>query len=98
MTERMMPRFTHGEMALIKHMRSEQYPMEGICQFLIPHDRDEIVEAIFALMREDTITAALRHVNHVLALQTAGEPLVNGNRRAAVCRNWSDRPMYKDDF
>lgn len=93
-----MTAWTHGEISLLRHMLDQRDSMEFICKYLIPHDRDEIVEAIDACRRTETSTAALRHVNHVLALQTAGEPLVNGNPQSTVCRNWSDRPIYKPDF
>lgn len=85
-----MTAFSHGELSTIQWALDNRMKMRTLCHmFWDNHSRDELVEAIDALRRNDSITGAMRHVNHVLALQSVGEPLINGNPQNAVARNWS---------
>lgn len=83
-----MGAFTHNTLLWIRVRRQEGYTVQRLCDINPQHTRDEIIEAIDALRRNETITGAQRHVNHVLALQAAGEPLINGNPQTSVARNW----------
>lgn len=73
-----MQPFTHAQIADIRRLRRSEARMATICALFPTHTRDEIIEGIWAVVRFDTDTEALRHVNWVLAQQSTGCPLING--------------------
>lgn len=73
-----MQPFTHAQIADIRRLRRSEARMATICALFPTHTRDEIVEAVWAVVRYDSNTDALTHVNLVLNLQIGGVPLING--------------------
>lgn len=84
-----MAAFTKDDLLWLSVYRDQRYPMARICDLLPTHTRDEVVEAIDALLRCESIEGAMRWVNHVLALQASNVPLINGNPQTVVARMWA---------
>jgi hypothetical protein len=93
-----MSAFTRDDMLWLRTYLDARYPMQRICNLMARHSRDEVVEAIDALRRSRTLNEARERANFVLAEQSAGQPLINGNRQGTVARQWSDRPVYRAMF
>lgn len=87
-----MTLFTHSQIVILRAVR-RLHPMRDLVAMMYPHTRDEVVEALDAILRTDTHIEALARVNHVLVLQAAGEPLINGREAASVAR-----PVYSPMF
>jgi hypothetical protein len=79
-----MPMFTHGEIAEIRSLRRQGMRMASICKFYAHHPRDEIVEAMDAIVRWENNHDARIWVNVVLARQASHIPLVNGREAHRV--------------
>lgn len=92
-----MTAWTHNDLLWLRVRLKEGYSMQRLCDVNPRHTRDEIVEAIDSLRRYASITEAQKRVNFILACQSAGEPLVNGNPQSVVCRQWG-RATYAPMF
>lgn len=73
-----MIHFSRGEVASIRHARRSRWPVESICDQFPHHSREEIIEAIDAIIRFDGDDDAMQQANHVLRLQASGIQLING--------------------
>lgn len=92
-----MGAFTFGEIAALRQVRRKGATMDSLIALFPNRTRDEIVEVVDACRRHQSDTEAQRHVNHVLAMQSVGEPLINGQPQATQARNWyaaRTRPQF----
>lgn len=99
-----MTPFTFGEVGRIRIARRAGGRFSLVCAaFAAVHTREEIVEAWDATIRFERDYDALRWVNHVLAYQDAGLPLINGrpaSTSSAAFNGWGfgasgrPRPMF----
>lgn len=76
--------FSYSEMAVLRAARFHGWTMDQMCRQALPHSRDEVVEALDALVREPDTRLALERVNKVLTLQAANVPLINGREHWQV--------------
>jgi len=76
--------FTFAEMASLRGARAEGWTMAQMCHLMRAHTRDEVVEALDALVRETGTQSATERVNRVLVLQGAQVPLINGREAYTV--------------
>lgn len=70
--------FTYDEMIRLRVLRSVHWRMAAMCEAMAGHSREEVVEAIDALVRQPNTRKAHEHVNRVLEMQAQGVPLING--------------------
>lgn len=73
-----MTAWTQGEIESLRYARRDGRRVVEICRSFAPrHDRDEVIEAIDAVIRFDNNHEATRQVNWVLSMKAAGYQLVN---------------------
>jgi hypothetical protein len=70
--------FTLAEIFRLRTARRAGARMDRLCAAFPHHTRDELVEAIDAIVRHQDDLKAMREVNRVLMHQEARVPLVNG--------------------
>lgn len=85
--------FKKWDLADIRRLRAYRdvgVKMAVMCDVFREYGRDDIVEALDALVRTDSAHAAVEHVNRVQACRWAEVPMVNGKPQSQVLR----RPLF----
>lgn len=87
-----MAAWTVGEIAALRAAR-RQHPMEVLVRLFPNKSRDEIVEGIDSVLRNDSDHDAQRAANYCCTARRAAVPMINGKPDHVVLRR-HHQPMF----